>query len=791
MGKYGYFNDKDKEYVITDNYPPLPWINFLNNDNFTAIISQSAGGAAFYREASTGRITKYNQTRAIPIDRPGYYLYFREEDGSVWAPTYEPVRTSLDSYQCRHGLGYTQFESEYKGIAANVTYFVPRNDNVLLWKVQLTNHREKDVTLKSFSFVEFSFLLAHREPIYWQWCRFYTTTLFNQDMNAVTYDCHVYEDQPKLKVFLSSSEPVTGFDCDRNAFLGRAGTLDLPDAVKNGGLTNKELPGGGFPIGAIQNDITIKAGETVSFTISLGCGLDWETDAEMIKKYQDINTVHAELEAVKEYWSNTIEVFQAEVPDKDIERMINIWNPYNCIVGFNRKMSMTGMTTGMEKGGVQSRDSSQDSMSLVSLRTDLAKERMELIFHFQMPSGEFYSSFDGDIRKPSDFYAVRSDNGVWPVFTTYALVSETGDYDFLKKQIPYYEGENVSILTHMAQGLKHIYGRRGRNNLPLIIDIDWNDNLYIFKEDGNEESVMLAQQLVYACRLLKEMADICGDTDIIQSCDEIIDAMIIALNGEGVWDGDWYKRYIFASDKPALGSKDRREGKIFLNTQSWAVISESTGTKERAVHCMDKAAEMLGTKYGLKLSYPAFTGIPEPEDPLYNNGPGVRENGGIFHHAHTWAVMAETFLRRGDKAYQYYRQILPNVASEERGADLYINEPYAFSSTTLIDPDPRAGEGDMAWFSGTVTWMYLVGTQYILGVRPVLKGLLIDPCICSEWDGYKVSRRYKGTMYHITFKNPEHVSTGVKTITVDGTLMEGTVLPHTDAKEVNVEVVMG
>lgn len=792
MSQYGHFDDANQEFVITSHFPPVPWINFLTNEHFTAIISQSAGGCAFYREASTGRLTKYNQARSTPIDRPGFYLYIREADGTLWCPGFEPVRTPLDRWVCRHGLGYTIFESEYRGLSVTVTFFVPRGDNALVWDVSVKNNRQERVEISAFSYVEFSFLTASREPIFWQWSRFYTTTLFDQSLDAVKYDYHVFEEHPKLKVMFSSSRKTDSFDCDRNTFLGRSGTLEAPESLLSGHLANHQLPGGGYPIGALENRIALEPGESSEFVLTLGCDLAWENAEAIARKYKEPAVAHSELEAVKNYWSGFVDVFQAELPDVDLQRMINLWNPYNCSISFNRKKSMTAFTTGMEKGGVQSRDSSQDSMPLVSLSPDMARDRMLLIFRYQMPSGEFYSTFDPDAGKPADYYAVRSDNGVWPVFTTHAYVAETGDLNFLRTSVPYFEGEEATLLDHMTQGLKHIASRRGKNNLPLIVDIDWNDNLYIFKVDGREESVMLAQQLVHACRLLKDMAAAAKREDIVGFCDGMIEEMTVCLNASGVWDGEWYRRYIFSDDRPALGSSLRREGKMFLETQVWAVISQTAEPHGRARLCMDKARESLGSPFGLKLLYPAFTGIPEPEDPLYNNGPGIRENGGVFHHAHTWAVMAEAMLGDGDRAYEYYRQILPNVASETRGEDVYLNEPYAFSSTSLIEPDLRPGEADMAWFTGTVAWMYWVGTQYLLGIRPVLEGLLIDPCIPSHWEGFRVNRTFRGVLYRIHVKNPSHVCKGVQSISVNGKIIEGTVLPVISGKEeVDVEVVMG
>ena len=506
MPPYGHFDDANKEYVITSHFPPVPWINFLTNENFTAIVSQSAGGCAFYRESSSGRLTKYNQVRSTPTDRPGFYLYFREADGTLWCPGFEPVRTPLDRWVCRHGLGYTVFESEYRGLSVTLTFLVPRADNALLWHVCVGNKRHERVDISAFSFVEFNFLWAAREPMYWHWCRFYTSTVFDPALDAVKYDYHVFEDQPKLKVSFSSSRKTASFDCDRNSFLGRTGTMEAPESLRAGRLGNRQLPGGGFAIGALENRIELAPGESTEFVLTLGCGLSWDAAAAIATKYKEPAAAHRELQAVKAYWNDFVDVYQAELPDSDLQRMINLWNPYNCSISFNRKKSMTAFTTGMEKGGVQSRDSSQDSMPLVSLRTDMARDRLLMIYRYQMPSGEFYSTFDPDAGKPADHYAVRSDNGVWPVYTTHAYVAETGDFNFLQTLVPYYQGEPATLLDHMAQGLKHIASRRGRNGLPLIVDVDWNDNLYIFKVDGKEESVMLAQQFAENAKGIKVLA---------------------------------------------------------------------------------------------------------------------------------------------------------------------------------------------------------------------------------------------------------------------------------------------
>lgn len=797
MNDYGHFDDARSEYVITRHFPPAAWMNFLLNDRFTAIVSQSAGGSCFYDAAATGRLTAYRQEHAVPTDRPGFYLYVREADGTLWAPTYEPVRTEVDRWSCRHGLGYTTFEAEYKGLEATITFFVPPDDTVLVWEIEFRNNRKTAAKFSTTSFVQFSFLHAARELEYWHWCRFYTDCRYDPSVQAIKFDYRVFEDLPKLKVFTACSETPAGFDCDQASFIGRGGTLDAPAGVKAGKLANSAMPGGGHGVGALQCEHELAPGASKRFSVTVGCAPTWKEADALIGKFQSLATVSAELDRVRTTWRERVGVFQCELPDKDIQRMLNAWNPYNCVINVNRKKSMTASVTGMERTGIQTRDTMQDAMSLLSLRPALARKLIDYIISFQYPSGEYPATIDPTLHKPAWYYAVRSDNGVWPVYTAHAYVSESGNVAWLREKIRFYTEKGPSdegtVLEHLWRGLKHIDSLRGRNGLPLIIDIDWNDNLYIFKVDGKEESVMLGQQLVYAAQLLKELAmRVGGVADVIAWCDEAIARLTAALNSPAVWDGAWYRRYLFSNDdKPHLGSAKRREGSIYLNTQSWAVISE-TGPGGRAQQSMDAAHANLSTPHGLRLLNPPYTGIPEPEDPLYNNGPGVRENGGVFHHAHAWAAMAETILRHGDLAHKLYRDVLPNVASDQRGADKYVNEPYAFSSTTLASPHPRAGEGDLAWFTGTVTWMYVIGTQYLLGIRPCLTGLLIDPCVPSTWKSFRITRQFRGATLNIHITNPDGVQTGVKSVRVDGKPISGNVLSaFVEGETHDVEVTMG
>ena len=787
--KYGYFDDSAKEFIISDPLPPMPWINYLSNGHLCSIISQKGGGMSFLDSSVEQRFTRYHQDRAVPEDRPGHYVYIREQDGTLWSPTFEPARTALDDWECRHGMGYTVFDASYKGVSARLCFFIPPGDNVLLWDLTLENKRGKTASLTIAPYVEFSFLQAMREVQYWHWCRYHNTFTYDPELEAIQYYYGTPEAQKNMYVFLSGSETASGFDCSRDSFLGRGGMEDAPASMGTGKLNNTELPGGGHGVGVLSYSVKLAPEQSKRICFTLGGADSWQDAALLIKKYKKLKTVDRAFKQLGKVWDRYLGTIDVDVPDAQMQSFVNIWNPYNCRVSFERARWVSAVHTGMG-GGLTSRDSMQDAQSICHLYPEWGQERIRLILAYQFPDGRFWRSFDPVTESAPEADDIRSDNGIWSILTTYAYLSETGDFDFLDEKIPYYDGGAASVFEHLHQALIYIHDHAGRNGLPLLYDMDWNDSLYLFAEEGTE-SVMLAQQLVFACGLFGEIAGLHGKSEVACWCETIKKELTISLNSDSVWDGQWYRRLLYPSQRIPLGSAKRREGKIYLNTQVWGVIS-GIASKERGETCMDSVQEHLATPYGLQLLWPAYTGIPEPEDPLVSNSPGIGENAGIFNHAFAWGIIAETMLGNGDRAFQYYRNALPNVLSEKVGIDRYLNEPYAYSSHIIGAPDYREGQALLSWLSGTSTWMYLAATQYILGIRPTLNGLLIDPCIPATWSGFTVRRRYRETLYTIIVSNPEFVCHGVQKVFVDGKEQNSNLLPClTDREEVKVEIILG
>ena len=737
---YGDFDCEKHEFVIKDPFTPMPWINYLSNGSLTTIISQKAGGMTFLDSSSDARFTRYRMTRSIPMDRPGPYVYLRESDGKVWSPSFEPVRAKLDSWSCRHGMGYTEFESELNGLKASIRYFVSPESNVLIWDLKLSNHRSKEVQLFIVPYVEFSFLDAAEEAISFHWSRMQSAFTYDPSLGAVKYEyMHMFAPR-KIKVFLSSNAMPDSFDADRDIFMGRRGTEEYPEKIVAGKLGNSELPGGGHGAGALGFNRKIAPDDEIRLMFCLGGAESWTEADKLIRKYKNIEEADADFEKLRDFYQKFLSVFNASLPDKNMEEFINIWNPYNCLQTFNLDRSASAVHTGMGSA-IRSRDNMQDALAVSCLNPDMARPRIKMILSYQLPEGRFFNGFNPLSAKEPDGTHRRSDNAVWSVYTIHAYICETGEYDFLDENINYYKGKAATVIDHLWQGIQYIVSNSGQNGLPLMFDCDWNDSLYLFRGDG-VESVMLAENCVYACRLLEEMALNRKRADIAAFCQETALALDKILNSQVVWNGKWYNRLIFPDDRIPLGHWRRREAALFLNTQSWAIIS-GTAHGDRAEKCMQAVKERLLTDLGFKLLTPPYTGIPEPEDPLITNVPGVGENGGIFNHANAWAIIALALQKDRLGAFEAYRNCLPFNVIDKVGVDKYLNEPYCWSSHLIADPDYRKGMGLLSWLTGTASWMYVAATQYLLGIKPVFGGIKIEPCLPAEWNDCRIKRKFR------------------------------------------------
>ena len=781
---YGHFDDTRREYVITKPLTPRPWINYVSNSRMGAIVSQGAGGLAWFHQPVSQRISRYD-FMGLPEDRPGFYVYIREADGTYWNPSFQPCQTPLDRWQCRHGMGYTRYVAERAGLVAELVLFVPPDDDVLLWDLTIHNNRDTAQSLFVANYIEFSLYEYFKEVLGWIVLRNQVRFLYDPDVHAIKYHYFVYEAEHTQPVFLTGSGTPVGHDCDRPAFIGRGRDTANPIAVERARLSNSTLPGGGMGIGSLAYEPTIEPGASARIVWCLGAADDWDQADRLAVKYHDLHAADDGRRQLDTFWADLLAAYQADLPDPETQSMVNVWNPYGAYTTFFRDRDISTELTGVSSG-IRFRDAMQNCMSVCHLAPPVAKDRIELLLRHQWADGHTPNAFRPGVKQLPAAGGHRCDSPVWSPITLYGYLSETGDFAFLDRRLPYLDEGEGTVYDHLMAGLHQIARDSGDDGLPLLKGRDWDDHLELFGEEG-AQSVMTAQNWCYAGRLMKAICLHAGRPDDATWIDGQIATYTDALNGPA-WDGQWYRQVLYRGGKTPLGSKDRRENKIYINTQAWAVIS-GTAPPERAALCLDKMREHLDSRCGIRFLVPPYTGIPEPEDPLVSNGPCLGENGGIFIQANCWAIMAEATLGRGDRAYHYYRQIAPPVLSEHVGPDVYLNEPYMYSSHIIAEPDARAGMANLSWLTGAVNWMYIVATQFILGVRPTLDGLSVQPCLPSCWPKVHVTRRYRGATYEI-----DMVNTGAGRVTetaVDGARVDGPVLPLAPAGQtVRVQVAL-
>lgn len=777
---YGHFDDETGAYVITDPLPPRPWINYLGNRRLTAFISQNAGGLMWYLDPLSRRITRYHYLPA-PQDRPGFYVYVRNrKTGTVWNPHFAPTCTSLDRFECRHRPGQTCFAGEKEGIHVAVDYAIPPGDDVMLWKVTVSNRSDEPADLQIVSYLEFGLLEFQRETIGWCYLKNQLGLTYDPKVNAVRYDYHVFEAPFTPRMVFGCTAEVSGFDCSREAFVGRAGSLERPQTLRpDRELTGSELPLGGHGCGTIGVDLHLEGGESRDFAYLFALGSSWdETDARL-EKYADLPAVERALQDVNGFWTERLAALQAETGDALIDHYLNVWNPCNSMIALElaRRISTDHMGT----DGLRYRDTTQDALAVANLDPAFARERMRQVFAQQTREGGGCFAFFPHGSSPTSDEPRRSDNTVWQVYTVKNLIAETGELSFLDEEVPFRDGGAASVYEHILLGLRYIHERRGPNGLPTLYHADWNDGLALF-QDEDAESVMLGMQLVHSCNEFKELAERLGRDEDASWCECVVRELSAILNSDLVWDGQWYRRLLLSNGK-VIGGHACRQGQIYLNPQSWSVISGVGCLDGRGAAAMQSAGEHLDSDYGLRILHPPFTGIPEPEDPPLGSNPGIGENGGIFCHANTWAIIAETMLGNAERAFKYYRQLLPEVVASKVGADHYGREPYVYVSSIVGPVSDRFGEGGISWLTGTASWMHIAATHHLLGIRPTIDGLVVSPCLPQSLPRVRVRRRFRGCTYDIEIENEGR---GVPELEVAGRPVESGTVPVQQKAECQV-----
>ena len=810
--QYGHFDDANKEYVIETPQTPLPWINYLGSDDFFTIVSNTAGGYSFYKDARLRRLTRYRYN-ASPLDADGLHIYIKDSD-VVWNPGWQPTQTPLDDYSCRHGMGYTVIEGAKGGVHAVQEMFVPKGDNCLLIRLTIKNESAEKKALSVFPYVEFCLWDAMDDSSNFQ--RNYSIGEVEVSERAIYHKSEYRERRNHYAVLWSNSD-CTAYDTARDAFIGVYGSPSMPEAVKRGGCTGS-IAYGWAPVGAMQFDVTLSPAESRSIIIGLGYienqddekfaapGIINKTRADAMRaRYATDAQFDAAFTALRQFWSDLLSGYSVQSGDDKLDRMVNIWNQYQCMVTFNMSRSASYFESGMGRG-MGFRDSCQDLLGFVHMIPERARERILDIAATQFPDGSAYHQYQpltkkGNLAVGSGF----NDDPLWLIAGTDAYLRETGDWSILSESVPFDNDINLAapLMEHLRRSFNYVRTHLGPHGLPLIGRADWNDclNLNCFSAHPGEsfqttgpsegpvaESVFIAGMFV---KYGRAYADICRRTGLASEAEECLDA-IAAMEHTTLtagWDGEWFRRAYDAFGAP-VGSRECDEGQIFIEPQGMCVmagIGVDSGEAERALRSVE---ERLDTKYGIVLLQPAYTAYRLNLGEITSYPPGYKENAGIFCHNNPWITCAETELGHGDRAFTVYRRTCP--AYIEDISDIHRTEPYVYSQMIAGKDAPAFGEAKNSWLTGTSAWTFVSISQSILGIKPTLDGLEIDPCIPSNITGYTVKRRFRGAEYIITVDNSAAVQHGVRELSVNGTVQQSRIVsPAAPGETVNINVTMG
>ena len=816
--KFGFFNDANKEYVITDPKTPYPWINYLGTESFFSLISNTAGGYHFYKDARLRRLTRYRYNN-VPVDLGGRYFYINDGE-TIWSPGWAPVKTELDSYSCRHGMGYTVIKGEKNGIEAEATFFVPQNFNGEVQKLVLKNTGKKSKSFKLFSFIEWCLWDAQDDSTNFQ--RNFNTGEVEIEGSTIFHRTE-YKERRNHFAFYTVNTAIDGFDTDRESFMGLYNGFENPQAVAAGKAGNS-VADGWSPIASHCINVTLDAGETKELVFLLGYvendfekkfnadgSMNKSKAYKMIESMDSAEKADKALSELKEYWNTLLSQYTVRTPDKRVDRMVNIWNQYQCMVTFNMSRSASYFESGIGRG-MGFRDSNQDLLGFVHQIPERARERILDLAATQLEDGGCYHQYQPLTKKGNNEIGGNfSDDPLWMILSTAQYIKETGDYSILDEKVPYDNDETKAqtMMHHLKQSFWHVAENIGPHGLPLAMRADWNDclNLSCFSDAPGEsfqtytspkygddkfshvaESVFVAALFAFTG---PEYAALCRYKNLFDEA-KAAESAIAEMNKNIMkhgYDGEWFLRaYDDYGNK--VGSKECDEGKIFIEPQGFAVMAGLGADSGKDIMALNSVDKFLNTKYGLVLNNPAFTKYYIEYGEISTYPAGYKENAGIFCHNNAWIICAEAVIGRGDKAFEYYSKIAP--AFLEDISDLHRTEPYVYAQMIAGKDAKRHGEAKNSWLTGTAAWNFVAISQYILGIIPDYEGLKIDPCIPEEWEGFSVTRKFRGNEYNISIKNPQGVSKGVVKVTVDGVRINGNILPvFENGTSHEVEVIMG
>lgn len=810
--RYGHFDDEHREYVITDPKTPWPWINYLGNEDFFSLISNTAGGYSFYKDAKFRRLTRYRYN-SVPMDNGGRYFYLKDGD-TIWNPGWKPCKTPLDFYECRHGMNYTRITGRKNAVEASVLFFVPLHTWGEVQKLTLQNLGTETKTLKLFSFQEWCLWNAATDMENFQ--RNFSTGEVEVE-GSVIYHKTEYRERRNHYAFYSVNASIDGYDTDRETFVGLYNEFAEPEAVVEGRARNS-FAHGWSPIASHYIEVTLAPGESRDFVFLLGYvenapeekfagkqTINKEKALRMIADFDTTAKVDRAFDELKAYWDSLLSVFTLKSGNAKLDRMVNIWNQYQCMITFCMSRSASFFESGIGRG-MGFRDSNQDLVGFVHQIPERARARIIDIASTQFPDGGCYHQYQPlSKRGNNDIGGGFNDDPCWLIFGTVAYIKETGDFSILDEMVPFdnQPGSEVTLFEHLKVSMNHVLNNLGPHRLPLIGRADWNDclNLNCFSWDPNEsfqttenksegskaESLMIAGLFVVTGKDYVELCRHLGKHEEAERMAQAVSDMEEAVKKHG-WDGNWFLRaYDFFGNK--IGSHENEEGKIFIESQGWCTMA-GIGLEDGFVDkALDSVKERMECEHGIVLNNPAYTTYHVEMGELSSYPEGYKENAGIFCHNNPWVIIGETVAGRGDDAWSHYTKILPSYV-EEKYQTLHKVEPYVNCQMVAGKDAARPGEGKNSWLTGTAAWMWYTVSEFILGIKPSYDGLTIDPCLPTSAKEYEVCRKFRGAEYIIKVKNPKGVNKGVRSLLLDGQRMEGNTVPFSEGRH-TVEVVMG
>ena len=810
--KFGYFDDQHKEYVITTPKTPLPWINYLGNREFFSLISNTCGGYTFYRDARLLRLTRYRYND-VPCDTNGKYFYVKDGD-CIWNPGWQPTKTDLDFYECCHGLGYSRFTGKKKDLRASVLFFVPLEDNCEIQWLHLKNDGDVPKTFSLFSYVEWCLWNADDDMKNFQ----RNLSIGEVEIeDSIIYHKTEYRERRDHFAFYGVNAPIDGFDTSRDAFLGAYRGNDRPQVVEKGACSNS-VASGWSPIACHQIDLTLAPGEEKSLIFVLGYAENpledkWSAPGiinkkpakDILAKYRTDAQVTQALSDLAAYWEDLLSKYHVTSSNEKVDRMVNIWNQYQCMVTFNMSRSASYYESGIGRG-MGFRDSCQDLLGFVHLIPERARERILDIAATQFIDGSAYHQYQPLTKKGnSDIGSGFNDDPLWLIAGTDAYIRETGDFSILDEAVPFDNDVSLAapLMEHLHRSFDYIVNHKGPHELPLIGRADWNDclNLNCFSAHPGEsfqtfgpsegpvaESVFIAAMFVKYGNAYAKLCRLTGNESEAIRAEEEVSKVYDAILKDG-WDGKWFLR-AYDANGHKVGSHECEEGQIYIETQGFCPLA-GVGVKEGlAKEALDSVKERLDTKYGIVLLQPAYTRYHLELGEITSYPPGYKENAGIFCHNNPWVSISETVIGRGDRAFEIYQKTCP--AYVEEFSEIHRTEPYVYSQMIAGRDAVFFGEAKNSWLTGTAAWTFVNISQHILGLLPTHEGLSVDPCIPHDFGDFELTRKFREGSYHIQVKNPKQVEKGVVSLRVDGQEIAGNVIPYVKGKkEYQVEVILG